>query len=121
MADKSVTRADLTEGVYQHGIVTKDFAANLVDQVLATICNVLEEGNNVKLSSFGNFTLRNKAKRLGCNPKTRIEVPIEPRRVIQFSASPILKARLNRAPPRPSGPDAPDADGQKVARHGAAG
>ncbi|WP_404295235.1 integration host factor subunit alpha (plasmid) [Microvirga sp. RSM25] len=108
MAGKSVTRADLTEAVYQQGIVTKDFAADLVDQVLATICTALEDGENVKLSSFGVFNVRNKGKRTGRNPKTGSEVPIEPRRVIQFSASPVLKAHLNRRSSKSSSLDAQD-------------
>jgi integration host factor subunit alpha len=108
MAGKNVTRADLTEAVYQQGVVTKDYAADLVDQVLESICTALEVGENVKLSSFGVFTVRTKAKRTGRNPKTGAEVSIEPRRVVQFSASPVLKAHLNRGSTRPSSPDAQD-------------
>ena len=100
MTGKTLTRADLAEAVYQKGIVTKDHAAELVGQVLGTICTALEEGENVKLSSFGTFTLRDKAKRMGRNPKSGAEVPIEPRRVILFSASHILKAKLNHTSPR---------------------
>ena len=100
MAGRTVTRADLAEAVYQQGIVTKDDAADLVGQVLATICTALAEGENVKLSSFGIFTLRDKARRMGRNPKNGDEVPIEPRRVILFSASHILKAKLNHTSPR---------------------
>ena len=100
MAGRTVTRADLAEAVYQQGIVTKDDAADLVGQVLATICTALEAGENVKLSSFGLFSLRDKAKRMGRNPKSGDEVPIEPRRVILFSASHILKAKLNHTSPR---------------------
>ena len=100
MAGRTVTRADLAEAVYQQGIVTKDDAADLVGQVLATICTALEAGENVKLSSFGIFTLRDKARRMGRNPKNGDEVPIEPRRVILFNASHILKAKLNHTSPR---------------------
>ncbi|WP_201832698.1 integration host factor subunit alpha [Microvirga zambiensis] len=100
MADKTLTRADLAEVVYHKGIVTKDHAAELVSQVLATICDALAEGENVKLSSFGVFTLRDKAERVGRNPKNGIAVPIEPRRVVLFTASHILKAKLNHTAPR---------------------
>ena len=100
MAGKTLTRADLAKAVYQNGIVTKDHAADLVGQVLETIGTALEEGENVKLSSFGVFSVRNKAKRMGRNPKSGAEVPIEPRRVILFSASHILKAKLNHTSPR---------------------
>jgi integration host factor subunit alpha len=120
MAGKSVTRADLTEAVYQQGIVTKDYAADLVDQVLATMSTAMEDGENVKLSSFGVFTVRTKGKRTGRNPKTGVAVPIEPRRVIQFSASPVLKAHLNRASSRPSGADALDIKDSESAQHEAA-
>ncbi|WP_114947393.1 integration host factor subunit alpha [Microvirga calopogonii] len=118
MAGKSVTRADLTRAVYQQGFVTMDDAADLVDQVLKTISTALEDGENVKLWSFGIFRVRKKAKRLGRNPKSGVEVPIEPRGVIQFSASPVLKSRLNRASPPRSGLHARDADGRKVAHYG---
>jgi integration host factor subunit alpha len=100
MAGRTVTRADLAEAVYQQGIVSKDEAADLVGQVLATICDALDEGENVKLSSFGLFTLRDKARRMGRNPKNGVAVPIEPRRVISFTASHILKAKLNHTAPR---------------------
>jgi integration host factor subunit alpha len=120
MAGKSVTRADLTEAVYQQGIVTKDFAADLFDQVLATISAALEEGENVKLSSFGVFAVRNKSKRTGRNPKTGVEVPIEPRRVILFSASPVLKAHLNRVSSWPSAPNEQHIEVPKGAQHEAA-
>lgn len=100
MAGKTLTRADLAEAVYQKGIATKDFATDLVGQVLVTICDALAEGENVKLSSFGVFTLRDKTERMGRNPKNGVAVPIEPRRVVLFTASHILKAKLNHTPPR---------------------
>ena len=100
MAGRTVTRADLAEAVYRQGIVSKDDAADLVGQVLAMICTALEDGENVKLSSFGLFSLRDKAERMGRNPKNGIEVPIEPRRVVLFTASHILKAKLNHTAPR---------------------
>jgi integration host factor subunit alpha len=108
MTGKSVTRANLTEAVYQQGIVTKEYAANLVDQFVATISTALVEGENVKLSSFGAFTIRTRAKRTGRNPKTGVEVPIEPRWVILFSASPVLKGRINRATSQSSGLEVQD-------------
>lgn len=120
MVGKSVTRADLTESVYQKGIVTGDYAANLVDQVLKTVTSALEDGENVKLNSFGIFTVRNKAGRLGRNPMTGVEVPIEPRRVIQFTASYVLKLQLNGVQPQPLSIDSQDTDGRGVASHGTA-
>src|SRR5688572_28571080 len=102
MARKSITRADLAKAVYQQGIVTKDHAADPVGQVLAEICTALEDGETVKLSSFGVFTVREKRKRTGRNPKTGAVVPIEPRWVMLFSASPVLKALLNQGSFKPS-------------------
>ncbi|WP_201840352.1 integration host factor subunit alpha [Microvirga zambiensis] len=102
MARTSVTRVDLAEAVYQQGAVTKDFAADLVGQVLDAICTTLEKGEPVKLSSFGVFTVRTKGKRVGRNPKTNVEVPIAPRRAITFRASPVLKAHVDRAASRSS-------------------
>jgi integration host factor subunit alpha len=96
MARKSVTRADLIKAVYQQAAVTKEYAADLVDQIIKEICTTLEQGESVKLSSFGGFTVRQKSKRPGRNPRTGIEVPIPPRHAITFSASPVLKAHINR-------------------------
>jgi integration host factor subunit alpha len=102
MAGKTVRRVDLMEAVYQQAPVTKDHAAELVHQVLETICTTLEAGEPVKLSSFGIFTVRPKRKRVGRNPKTGIEVPIEPRLSVRFTASPVLKAHVGRASSRSS-------------------
>jgi integration host factor subunit alpha len=100
MASRTITRADLAEAVYRQGIVSKDNAADLMGQVLAMICTALEDGENVKLSSVGLFSLRDRAERMGRNPKNGVAVPIEPRRVVLFTASHILKAKLNHTSPR---------------------
>ncbi|QRM32618.1 integration host factor subunit alpha [Microvirga sp. VF16] len=105
MTGKSVTRADLAEAVCQQAPVTKDYASDLVNQVLEAICTTLEQGETVKLSSFGVFTVRRKGQRIGRNPKTNLEVPIEPRQVIAFNASSRLKAHMNRASSLLSGSD----------------
>jgi integration host factor subunit alpha len=118
MVGKSVTRTDLTDPVYQQGIVTKDCAADLVDQVLKTICSALKDGENVKPSSFGIFTVRDNARHMGRNPKTCVEVPIEPRRVNQSTASPALKSQLNRVQPQYLVFDTRDADARRAASHG---
>jgi integration host factor subunit alpha len=97
MAGKSVTREGLAEAVYQRVDVTREHPSDLVDQILETICATLQNGETVKPSSFGVFTLRQTGKRPGRNPKTGVEVPIAPRQVIPSNASPRLKARMNRA------------------------
>jgi integration host factor subunit alpha len=95
MAGKTVTRADLCEAVYQRVGLSRTESAQLVESVLAEICESLERGETVKLSSFGSFVVRDKGERVGRNPKTGVEVPIEPRRVMVFKPSNVMKARIN--------------------------
>ena len=95
MASKTVTRADLSEAVYQRVGLSRTESAGLVETVLAEICDCLANGETVKLSSFGSFIVRDKGQRIGRNPKTGVEVPIDPRRVMVFKPSNVLKARIN--------------------------
>ena len=66
----------------------------MVESIIAHICDALEDGENVKISGFGTFLLRDKGERIGRNPKTGVEVPITPRRVLTFRASQMLKDRV---------------------------
>jgi integration host factor subunit alpha len=91
MAGKTVTRADLCDAVYEASGLPRHEAAILVEQVLSEIGDALVRGQSVKLSGFGTFIVRNKAERMGRNPKTGVEVPIEPRRALTFSPSHVLK------------------------------
>jgi len=95
MSGKTVTRADLSEAVYQKVGLSRTESSALVERVLAEICASLSKGETVKLSSFGSFIVREKGERIGRNPKTGVEVPIEPRRVMVFKPSNVLKARIN--------------------------
>jgi integration host factor subunit alpha len=95
MAGRTVTRADLSEAVYQKVGLSRTESAALVESVLSEICDCLATGETVKLSSFGSFIVRDKGQRIGRNPKTGIEVPIDPRRVMVFKPSNVLKARIN--------------------------
>ncbi len=95
MAGRTVTRADLCEAVYQQVGLSRTESAGLVELVLKEIADCLVEGETVKLSSFGSFVVRDKGRRIGRNPKTGEEVPIEPRRVMVFKPSSILKNRIN--------------------------
>ncbi len=95
MAGRTVTRADLSEAVYQKVGLSRTESAALVESVLSEICDCLAQGETVKLSSFGSFVVRDKGQRVGRNPKTGIEVPIDPRRVMVFKPSNVLKARIN--------------------------
>lgn len=92
---KTLTRADLAEAVFEQVGLPRNEAAELVEVVLKQIVHALERGESIKLSSFGSFGLRNKAERVGRNPKTGEVVPITPRRVIVFKASNIMKQRIN--------------------------
>ena len=95
MAGRTLTRADLSEVVYQKVGLSRTELAALVELVLHEISDCLARGENVKLSSFGSFIVRNKGRRVGRNPKTGEEVPIEPRRVMVFKPSNIMKSRIN--------------------------
>jgi integration host factor subunit alpha len=95
MAEKTITRADLCEAVYQAVGLSRTESANLVELVLDEICGSIVRGESVKLSSFGSFVVRSKGQRVGRNPKTGEEVPISPRRVMVFKPSNVLKQRIN--------------------------
>jgi len=92
---RTITRADLAEAVYQRVGLSRTESAELVETVLAEISDTLVRGENVKLSSFGSFLVRSKSERIGRNPKTGVEVPITPRRVMVFKPSNIMKSRVN--------------------------
>lgn len=95
MAGQTVTRADLCEAVYQKIGLSRTESSKLVESVLDEICDAVARGENVKLSSFGSFVVRDKGERVGRNPKTGVEVPIEPRRVMVFKPSNVMKSRIN--------------------------
>jgi integration host factor subunit alpha len=92
----AVTRVELYEAVYQKVGLSRTESSAFVELVLKEITGCLEKGETVKLSSFGSFMVRKKGRRLGRNPKTGIEVPISPRRVVVFKPSAILKRHINR-------------------------
>ena len=94
MAARTVTRADLSDAVYQEVGLSRSESAELVDSVLYEISDALVRGETIKLSSFGSFVVRQKGERVGRNPKTGEEAPILPRRVLVFRASPALKERV---------------------------
>lgn len=100
MMGKTITRADLSEAVYQEVGLSRNESAELVESVLEEIAAALTKGETVKISSFGSFSVRQKGQRVGRNPKTGDEVPILPRRVLVFRASHVLKNRINNAAPR---------------------
>jgi integration host factor subunit alpha len=92
---KTLTRADLAEAVFQKVGLPRNESAELVESVIREVISCLERGDNVKLSSFGSFSVRDKRERVGRNPKTGEVVPITPRRVLVFRASNIMKQQIN--------------------------
>jgi integration host factor subunit alpha len=90
----TLTRADLADIVHAKLGLSRAESASLVERVLYHMCHSLAEGENVKISGFGSFILRDKGERVGRNPKTGIEVPIAPRRVMTFRASQIMRERI---------------------------
>ncbi len=97
MATKTITRAHLSEGVYQEVGLSRSESAQLVDSVLNEIARSLAGGEAVKISTFGSFSIRQKGQRIRRNPKTGEEVPILPRKVLVFRPSHVLKDRINNA------------------------
>ena len=98
---KTATRADLADAVYRKLGLSRSESAALVEMVLDEISTAIARGENVKLSSFGSFRVRSKGTRIGRNPKTGVEVPITPRRVIAFKPSNVMKAIVNGATAAP--------------------
>ncbi len=92
---KTLTRSDLSEAVYRAVGLSRNESADLVESILQHISNAIVAGDTVKISSFGTFAVRDKGARIGRNPKTGEEVPIEPRRVLVFRPSHILKDKIN--------------------------
>lgn len=90
----TVTRADLSEVIHRKVGLSRTESAELVDMVIEEICNALVRGEDVKLSSFATFNIRSKAERIGRNPKTGEEAPIEARSVISFKASNVLRKTI---------------------------
>jgi len=97
MSKTTVTRAQLAEALYQKIGLSRNESAEHVEAVLNEISDRLVKGETVKISSFGSLQVREKNERIGRNPKTGEEVPIEARRVLVFRASHVLKDKINEA------------------------
>lgn len=104
---KTVTRAQLAETIYAEVGLSRNESTVLLETVLERIAARLEAGESVKISGFGTFSVRQKGRRIGRNPKTGDEVPILPRRVLVFRPSHAMRARVNgRIPDVDAGDDA---------------
>lgn len=95
MNDKTLTRMDLSEAVFRELGLSRNESADLVESVLEKICASVVAGEQVKISSFGTFSIRQKSARVGRNPKTGQEAPIPPRRVLTFRPSHFMKDRVS--------------------------
>ena len=94
MTEKTLTRMDLSEAVFREVGLSRNESAQLVEGVLEQVSDALVRGEQVKISSFGTFSVRDKSARIGRNPKTGEEVPINPRRVLTFRPSHLTKDRV---------------------------
>ena len=95
MSEKTLTRMDLSESVFREVGLSRNESADLVESVLEKISASLVSGEQVKISSFGTFSIREKNARVGRNPKTGEEAPIPPRRVLTFRPSHLMKDRVS--------------------------
>tara|TARA_Y100000385_G_scaffold118866_1_gene123723 strand:- start:157 stop:486 length:330 start_codon:yes stop_codon:yes gene_type:complete len=95
MEKNATTRSTLSEAVYRNVGLSRNESATLVDSVFTEISKSLINGQDVKISSFGTFIVRNKKERIGRNPKTGEEVPISARQVVTFRASNVLKSEVS--------------------------
>lgn len=92
---KTITRADVAETIYEEiGLSRKD-SNDILDMIIDEVILELSKGNDVKLSSFGTFSLRDKKARSGRNPKTGVEALISSRRVISFKPSQTMRKTIN--------------------------
>ena len=95
MSENTLTRMDLSESVFKEVGLSRNESADLVESVLEKISASLVSGEQVKISSFGTFSIRQKNARVGRNPKTGEEAPIPPRRVLTFRPSHLMKDRVS--------------------------
>ena len=95
MSERTITRADLADTIYEQVGLSRNESADLVETIINEISDTLAAGDSVKISSFGSWSIRQKGERIGRNPKTGEEVPITPRKVLVFKASHVLKNKIN--------------------------
>ncbi len=96
MSDETLTRMGLGEALIREVGLSLNESSQLIEDVLQHVSDALVEGETVKITSFGTFSVREKNERIGRNPKTGVEVPITPRRVVTFRPSNLLKERVDQ-------------------------
>jgi integration host factor subunit alpha len=89
---KTWTRNDIIEAISENVGLSLSDSSLMIEEIFEFILNELEKGDDVKISSFGTFSVRHKRSRIGRNPKTGVEVPITERNVVTFSSSNLLKS-----------------------------
>ena len=89
---KTWTRNDIIEAISDNVGLSLSDSSMMIEEIFEIILNELEKGDDVKISSFGTFSVRHKRSRIGRNPKTGVEVPITERNVVTFSSSNVLKS-----------------------------
>ncbi len=97
MTNATVTRTTLVEALNQEVGLSRNGCAELLEDVLRTITDLLAEGTTVKIANFGSFSVRHRGARMGRHPKTGEEVPISARRVVVFKPAQKLKHRVNHS------------------------
>ena len=94
MMKRNWTRNDIIEAISDNVGLSLSESSNIIEEIFEFILLELEQGKDVKISSFGTFSVRHKNSRIGRNPKTGIEVPIKARNVVTFSSSNVLKSKF---------------------------
>ena len=89
---KTWTRNDIIEAISENVGLSLSDSSQIIEEIFEFILTELEKGDDVKISSFGTFSVRHKRPRIGRNPKTGVEVPITERNVVTFSSSNVLKS-----------------------------
>ena len=97
LTTETISRKHLVDAVHQEVGLSRDESARLVEVVIEEVAGELAKGMPVMISSFGSFTVREKAPRMGRNPKTGEAVAISARRVVVFRPSGVLKGQVTRA------------------------
>ncbi|RLB67742.1 MAG: integration host factor subunit alpha [Deltaproteobacteria bacterium] len=90
-----MTKADIIEAIYDEVGFSKRESADIVETTFDIIKETLEKGENIKLSGFGSFNIRDKKARRGRNPQTGEEITITPRRILTFKSSNVFRYQLN--------------------------
>lgn len=91
---ETLTRAEIADAINRRLGLSRTESLAMVESILGLMTDALARGENVKISGFGTFLLRDKSERIGRNPKTGVEVPITPRRVLTFRASQMLRDQI---------------------------